>query len=128
MADEVLNRRAERVAHFVEEYALAEHDPTLAGQLLSLSTDRPAALHYRILESLEARVAPFRRYHEQNPFVTAPPAALAVPGIAVVRQVANDAPMALSADELTRHILIVGSSGSGKTALLLQLCEALLHA
>ncbi|HEV7428789.1 MAG TPA: hypothetical protein VGQ46_20750 [Thermoanaerobaculia bacterium] len=112
----------EEVLAFVRQYHLADRDPFIRTLVASL-TGRP---DQRTRAQLENRLQPFREFHRDHPFVTAPPGVLTGP-LLLGRQTADDRPIGLTTDDVNLHGTIVGPSGAGKSTILLTLARALLN-
>lgn len=121
-------REYERVTRFVKEYHLAEHDSRLGVQLRMIDAGTPAGIDAQLWEAFKGTIRSYEDFHRDIPFVTAPPASLHIEGVSVLRQYADRAPVPLAPSELARNLLILGSTGSGKTSILLTLADNLLHA
>jgi hypothetical protein len=105
---------------FVRAYHL-DTDATIRVlvQRLTVAPDPAAA------SALHDRLRPFRAYHREHPFVTAPPDVLTGP-IILGRQTSDNRPVGLTTEDLNLHGTVVGPSGSGKTTLLLTIARWLL--
>lgn len=118
-------REWDAILRDVATYHLLENDPDLHATLRGINADRPTSLDERNIEAvIKPKIAAVRAFHRLIPFITAPPSFLHLGGDEVLRQFANDAPLTFTAPETARGLLVVGGSGSGKTALVLQLCDA----
>lgn len=83
----------------------------------------------RDLQELRTVIAPFVTYHEREyPFATAPPGVLAEGEFTVLRQLADGQPLCITRAELAQDgVLAIGSSGTGKSTLLLHLIDDVLR-
>jgi hypothetical protein len=111
----------EEVLGFVRQYHLAERNPFIQSLAASLVV-RP---DQRALQQLHELLRPFREFHREHPFVTAPPSVLTGP-VLLGRQTADDRPIGLTTADVNLHGTIVGPSGAGKTTILLSIARALL--
>jgi hypothetical protein len=111
----------EEVLSFVRQYHLAERNPFIQSLVATL-TARP---EQRALDQLYELLRPFREFHRDHPFVTAPPSVLTGP-VLLGRQTADDRPIGLTTQDVNLHGTIVGPSGSGKTTILLTIARWLL--
>lgn len=108
-----------------EEYDLLQHDPALLAALRGINPERPTSIDQKVLEHVvKPKLEAYRAFHKEYPFVVAPDSALNVEVPAVLRQFANNAPVSFTPAEQARGLLVVGSTGSGKTDLLLQFADA----
>jgi hypothetical protein len=121
--DLIKTREYEQQLAFIEAFHIAEHDPVVARTLAGLRPEASNSLNRRLFEAVCARCARYVAFHREYPFVTAPAAPLAAGQRFVLRQYANDAPLCVPKDEEARGAIVIGSSGSGKTDLLLQLAD-----
>jgi hypothetical protein len=112
----------EEVLAFVRQYHLAERNPFIQSLAASLMV-RP---EQRALDRLQELLRPFREFHRDHPFVTAPPSVL-TGSVLLGRQTADDRPIGLTTADVNLHGTIVGPSGSGKTTILLTIARALLN-
>jgi hypothetical protein len=117
----VANVRVEEELAFVRRYHLADREPQIRALVASL-TARPDA---RTLAQLRERLQPFQEFHQEHPFVAAPPHLLKGP-IPLGRQSADDRAIGLTTADINLHGTIVGPSGSGKTTILLTIARWLL--
>jgi hypothetical protein len=119
-------REYERVLRSIEQYDLGAHDPRIAVLLRQINAGNPSGLDLRLWQELRTMVARFEAFHREVPFRTASRDVPATEGVVVLRQFANGAPISLHPAELARNFLVLGSSGSGKTSLLLTLADTIL--
>jgi len=111
----------EEVLAFVRQYHLAERNPFIQSLAASLMV-RP---EQRALDQLHDLLRPFREFHREHPFVTAPSSVLTGP-VLLGRQTADDRAIGLTTHDVNLHGTIVGPSGSGKTTILLTIARWLL--
>ncbi|MDQ6891128.1 MAG: DUF853 family protein [Acidobacteriota bacterium] len=112
-----------RLQELVRTYEL-DRDPHLA-QLLHGLTNAPDTLITRtIWRALQERVARYAAYHETYPFMVPTPAAIMRGRIKIGHDHATGTPITLDRDDLARHLLAVGATGSGKTTLVTHLVRS----
>lgn len=100
---------------FISAFGL-DHRPDVQGLLATIDPERitPGTAHR--WTQLQHVVASYRSFHEQYPFLVAPPGTLNTGAFRTpLRQLADDQPLALTERELTEHVGIFGRSGGGKT-------------
>lgn len=100
---------------FIRQYDLYRSDAGIVAQLNSINLARPSHLDEEIFCVLQERVAKYAAYHDRFPFLTAPKNALKRGPIVIGYDYATLTPIGLSLLDATRHILIAGTTGSGKT-------------
>lgn len=102
---------------FIDAYHLAEHQPALNTSIALLRQASPSRLADSVRTRLAARVASHVRFHEDEPFVVAPPHVLNGP-ITLGEQVADSRRIGIETMDVVLHEQLVGPSGSGKTTAL----------
>ena len=85
-----LRREFQRITETVERWHLTEHSREIRLLCEAISS---GAQHHFDVQTLGHLVEQFETFHKEIPFVTAPESALAMPGITVGRQVANNSPI-----------------------------------
>lgn len=102
----------------IAHYHLAEHDAYVRSQLPFLRDSVPAATRAAAAAGVRQRIQRHLEFHEQYPFVVAPRGSLSAGSFPMhACQCADAQPLTLSRAALARHVMIVGSSGAGKTTL-----------
>jgi len=119
-------RAYEHVAETIRRLALDQADPGLVAMFRSINVVNPARIDAQVFGVLQNRVAQYELYHEHNPFLVAPRQAFQDGQILLGHEKATGQPVLTTTDDLTRHTLIAGASGSGKTNFLLHLLFQLL--
>jgi|GEM_PF-1460134 len=126
MAREHLARieRREDVLAFVEQYHLAEHDTSIARAILALQHDNGSRLGQHLFRTVCDRCARYVTFHHQYPFITASRHVLHVGTQPILCQFADHSPISFTPGESARGLIVIGSTGSGKTVLLLRIADA----
>jgi hypothetical protein len=112
-----LARECDALAAWCKDFEIFAHQPVLQAQLrgFDLATEHPFD---RVLyESWKEAVLRFQAFHDEYPFVVAPPAALCGEIPTGLVQLADEQPLSLHWDELMRHIGIFGMTGAAKTTI-----------
>lgn len=100
----------------IVEYGLATHDPTITP--LSEEAGLPGPHQAFSWDALNATLQAFREYHEQYPFRIPTPAGLGPSVASWLRLFAYDYPLPWRDEHATRHTIILGPTGGGKSTLL----------
>ena len=100
---------------FIQRYELYRSDPGIAAQLRSINLARPTHLDEQVFGVLQERVKKYTAYHDRFPFLVPAREALGRGPILIGNDYATGMPISLSLLDATRHILIAGTTGSGKT-------------
>jgi hypothetical protein len=122
-----LARERDQLATWCRDFEIFTHQPILQAQLsgFDLATDQP--FDRLLYEGWKENVLRFQAFHEEYPFIVAPPGSLTGTIPTGLSQLADEQALGLSQDELARHVGIFGMTGAAKTTIAQQLA-AHLHA
>jgi hypothetical protein len=110
---------------FVRDLHLEPHAPELARLFRAIDPARPRERDARVMRRINELLQPFREYHEQNPFPTAPPGTF-TGQYTLAYQAANNLPVLVDDLVITGHIGDCGPTGSTKTSMALRIVDQVL--
>ena len=108
----------------VQNLGLAQRDHRVGLLLAGITPERNHRITAHLTDELQQIIQAATEQQAAVPFPLLPPELLGMGQFAIAYQAVDQTPITITTEELTRHTLITGASGSGKTNLLLHL---LLH-
>jgi Helicase HerA, central domain len=113
----------QETAEFIRQYELYRSDAGIVSEFNSINLARPTHLDEQVFHVLRERVAKYAAYHDTFPFLVPPKETLHRGPILIGHDYATLTPIGLSLLDATRHILIAGTTGSGKTTVATRIIE-----
>lgn len=107
-------RELQALVELCTEYGVFADRPDLQLRMAAFDPASKAPFDHLLYEAWKADVLPFRQFHEKYPFIVATDEKINGP-IILGRQLANNSSIGIDASEFARHVLITGSTGTGKT-------------
>jgi hypothetical protein len=117
-------RELNQLRDLADRFALDRHDPTIAAALQHVDPAHPTAGDGALIALARDRIRAYTEYHRQVPFRVVPASVLQA-GIVLAQQRANHVPITITTEQLTRHLLLAGGTGFGKTTLIRQVLRQL---
>lgn len=109
------------LTHQVQDLGLAQRDHRVAVLLAGITPGRNHRITAQLTDELNQIIQAATEQQAAVPFPILPADLLGLGQFAIAYQAVDQAPITITTEELTRHTLITGASGSGKTNLLVHL-------